>query len=394
MAKTVIILSPDPLYPLDWGSKRDIWGHVTFFHSEGWQVIFVECGWSKESQLSISKEEIPRDITCHFINRRVDDWSLTEHQKTISELQNIVDGCRPQIIMGEYAHFSLIVSALDLYGAKVWFRSHNFELLHMIERTLAGRPWLEWRGYRAPRKAISWVRLLTVNALKRLCKERLMHQISDRIFFISYSDKHYMSKLYKGSAVKDWVLPFVESEAVPVKDNKIPLDVIYVGIHVEGNEQTIVGANKLINEIIPAVEAAMPGIFRFNIVGRGAHKMYGAHASEAIVIHDYIENLSAFMRDMDIACLPIDIGWGCKIKMIEGLAAGLSVVGSLQTFRGVVQTQGAYYVCRTTQDYVDAMHLLQRFEVRYRTGQIANAAYKAWMVEGYRILRLAIEEST
>ncbi len=392
LSNTVLILSPDPAYPVDWGSKRDIWGRIEFFHNEGWRVVFVECGWSKESALTIPKTDIPIEITYHFVSRRTDEWSRAERRDTVTELQAIIDQCRPRIVLGEYAHFSSLVSALDLHGAKVWFRSHNFEVPHMIERNLAGRPWQEWRGRQAPRKAYHWVRKLWMDTSNRFRKERTMHRISDRILFISYSDQRYMARLYGGSVRKSWVLPFVESEPIPVKTDKSILDVVFVGIHVIGNEQTTVGARKLMNEIIPAVEAAMPGAFRFNIVGRGAREMYGTPDSKAIVIHDYIENLSGFMQDMDIACLPINIGWGCKIKMIEALAAGLPVVGSPQTFRGVIPTEGAYFVCNSTRDYVKALRSLRDPEIRKKTSQIANAAYKSWVADANQILHSALKE--
>ncbi|MBK8161651.1 MAG: glycosyltransferase family 4 protein [Gammaproteobacteria bacterium] len=394
MQNTVLILSPDPAYPVDWGSKRDIWGRIEFFHAEGWRVVFVECGWSKESALTLPPSEIPLEIGYHFVNRRADEWSRVERRETVAELQALVDQYRPRIVLGEYAHFSSLVSALDLHGAKVWFRSHNFEVPHMIERNLAGRPWREWRGYRAPRKAISWIRKLGTDASSRFRKERKMHRIADHVFFISYKDHRYMSMLYGGGAAgKSWVLPFVESDLIPVKADKPVLDVVFVGIHVIGNEQTTVGARKLLTEIIPAVEAAMPGVFRFNIVGRGARKMYGNPDSKAIIIHDYVEDLTGFMQDMDIACLPINIGWGCKIKMIEALAAGLPVIGEPQTFRGVMPVAGAYFVCRSTRDYVENLRLLRDPEIRSRTGLAANAAYISWVSAGNQAMQTALDEA-
>lgn len=394
MSNTVLILSPDPAYPVDWGSKRDIWGRIEFFRAEGWRVAFVECGWSKTSALTVDPDEIPLELDYHFVNRRADEWSPREHRQTVAELQALVDRYRPHIVMGEYAHFSSLVSALDLHGAKVWFRSHNFEVPHMIERSLAGQPWRDWRDYRAPKRALAWARKLVVDTARRYRKERRMQRISDRIFFISYSDRRYMSKLYGDAAGRDWVLPFVEHAPVPVKSDKPVLDIVFVGIHVKGNEQTTVGARKLLNEIVPAVEATMPGAFRFNIVGRGARAMYGTPRSDSVVLHDYVEDLAGFVQNMDIAVLPINIGWGCKIKMIEAMAAGLPVIGEPQTFRGVVPTEGAYFVCRNPRDYVESLRQLRDPEVRRRTGEAAYAAYRSWANEGNMVMRAALKEES
>ncbi|MCG6137610.1 MAG: glycosyltransferase family 4 protein [Nostoc sp. LLA-1] len=392
MSKTILVISPDLPYPPNQGNKRDIWGHINFFHSAGWRVVLIVCGWTTESDLKTFNNQVPLDITCHAVQREVDSWALKEHSQTISILQNLIDLYRPQVVWCEYAHFSSLVAALNVNGAKLWFRPHNFELPHLIDKTLTSRPWLTWQSYSFPKRAFSCSIGLCFNLVQRFYKEQLMYRIADRLFFISYSDLRFMSKLYKGSVSKDWVLPFVDCETIPIKEDKTPLDIIYVGIHAKGNEPTIRGSHKLINEIIPAVEATMPGAFRFHIVGWGSYEMYGKYASKTILIHDYVENLQAFMQDMDIACLPIEIGWGCKIKMVEALASGLPVVGSYQTFRGVEPLQEAYYVCRTIQDYVEALKLLQDSDIRRHTALAGKAAYKTWLDEGHRILYAALEE--
>jgi len=54
-----------------------------------------------------------------------------------------------------------------------------------------------------------------------------MH-LSDRSSFHSYSDMQFMSRLYGGTVPKDWVVAFLERECIPVKDDKSPLDVVYI----------------------------------------------------------------------------------------------------------------------------------------------------------------------
>ncbi|MBW4505892.1 MAG: glycosyltransferase family 4 protein [Scytonematopsis contorta HA4267-MV1] len=199
-----------------------------------------------------------------------------------------------------------------------------------------------------------------------------------------------MSRLYKGAVRKDWVLSFLECNQIPVKDGNNPLNIIYVGEY--DHEPNRAGACILLSELIPAIEAAMPGAFRFYIVGRGNREHFGQYASTTVIIHDFIENLSDFLQDMDIACLPVKFGWGAKLKLLEALASGLPVVGAHQAFRGVPLTQGAYYICHTTQDYVEGLRQLQDTDTRRRIAMAGKAAYTAWLSEGQCILQDALKE--
>lgn len=381
--KTILIISPEYPYPATQGSKLDIWGHVRFFHQAGWKVVLVVCG-SETDHVKLSIE-----IDTHFVRRHSHYlwlWRKPENPKAIAAVQTLIDSYKPDVVWVEYAHLARIVSALTLRGAKLWFRSHNFELPHQVDKVLATGLPISWRE---PRKSLAWLRDLRGLLTHIFATEKLMHRIADRIFFISCRDLRVMSKVYRGPVARDWVVPFLECSQVPVKDDKRPLDVVYVGA--PKHKPNLVGARTLLNELIPAVEAAMPGAFRFHLVGRDSSEYFSQYASETIIIHDFVEDLTALLADMDIACIPIKAGWGCKIKMIEALASGLPVVGSRQTFGGVPDVQGAYFACNKTQDYVEALKQLQSANVRKRTAQAGKAAYATWVLEGRNVLQMAIE---
>ena len=381
MSKTILIISPEFPYPPTQGSKLDVWGHITFFRQVGWQVVLIVCG------SEASGAELPIDIDLHFVDRCSHYlWPTVENPKTIVMVQKLIDSYKPQVVWVEYAHFASLVSVLTLHGAKLWFRSHNFELAHAVDRMLSSPPRLTWR---ARKKSLAWVkdwfRLPHI-----FSTEQLMHRIADQIFFISCGDLRFMSKLYRGSVCKDWVLPFLECDQIPVKDGKTPLDIVHIGNYM--HKPNLAGARILLRKLVPAVEASIPGAFRFHVVGRGSREHFGQYASKTVILHDFIEDLSAFLQDMDIACLPIKFGWGCKLKMVEALASGLPVVGAHQTFRGVPLAQGAYYVCHTTQNYVEALKRLQDPDTRKRTALAGKAAYTAWLSEGQCILHAALKD--
>jgi glycosyltransferase involved in cell wall biosynthesis len=388
LPKTILVISPVFPYPPTQGTKHDVWGHVTFFHNAGWQVVLVVC----EREPEVSHTKLPIDIDLYFVHCcwSYDFLTTAEQPETVVRVQKLINFYKPHVLWVEYAHIALLASALTLNGAKLWFRPHNFELAHALDKTFACPPWLDWQGYNAPGKALAWAKSYLPYLWRIFTTEQLMYRIADRLFFISHSDMHFMSRLYKGAVCKDWVIPFLECKQIPVKDGKNPLNIIYLGAYVDRLNRA--GACMLLSQLIPAIEAAMPGAFRFHVVGRGNREHFGQYASETVIIHDFIENLSDFLQDMDVACLPVKFGWGCKIKMLEALASGLPVVGARQTFRGVPLIQGAYYACHTTQDYVEALKQLQDIDTRRHVALAGKAAYTAWLSAGQRILHTALKE--
>lgn len=375
------MISPEHPYPPTQGSKVDIWGHVRFFQQSGCRVVLVVCG------PKMSEAELPIEIELHHVHRRSHySWQREEKPEVLAAVQALVDSSRPDIVWVEYAHLARLISALDLRGAELWFRAHNFELPHHLGNVLAAPLPLELRQ---PRKSYAWVKDLGRRLAFIFSTEKIMHRIADRIFYISCGDMKIMSKIYRGPVVRKWVGPFLECDQIPFKEEKRPLDVVYVGAPT--HKPNLVGAQKLLDEVIPAVEAALPDAFRFHLVGKGGDKHFHQYASEKIVIHDFVEDLAGLLAQMDVACIPVTTGWGCKIKMVEALASGLPVVGSAQTFRGVPQTEGAYYSCQSVGDYVEALRQLQTSDVRRRRAAAGRAAYTAWAAEGESVLRLSIE---
>jgi glycosyltransferase involved in cell wall biosynthesis len=390
--KTILVICPVP-YPPTNGTRIHIWGLILFFKQAGWRVILAVCSWEKILKANGEPGiDLPIDLEVHVIQRS-SRWSAAKDPETVlhvQKLQQLIDHHRPSIVWCNYADLVPLASRLNLQRAQLWFRPHNFELAHNLEKMIETRPWRHGWRLSTLQQTASWIKNFSSLSARIFLTERQMHQIANRIFFNSYGDMQFMSSLYGGTVAKDWVIPFLERECIPVKDNKSPLDVIYLSSNYISPTH-MSGARWFLDKVIPAVEAAMPCKFRFHVVGPGSTEHLGKYASKTILIHDFVEDLPAFLYNIDVACLPVQIGWGCKIKMLEALATGLPVVGSPQTFRGVPPTPEAYYSCRTTKDFVAAFRSLQDTDTRKRLAIAGRAAYNAWLSDGQRILGEALK---
>lgn len=397
-ANTMLVICPLP-YPPTNGTRVHIWGLLRFFKQTGWQVIVAAYNWSGQKVFKANGEpgiDLPIDIEFHLFERSY-RYAVAKDPNTkqnIHQLQTLIDDRNPQVVWCNYSDLVPLVSQLNLNKAKLWFRPHDFELAHNLETAIASRPWKAGLNFDTLKQTVSWGKKLLQQTTQAFASERQMHRISDRIFFNSYSDMQFMSRLYGGNVRKDWVAPFLERECIPVKDNKSPLDVVYISSNYVSPTH-LSGVRQLLQRVIPAVEQEMPGKFRFHFVGKGCAEHLSQYASNAIVVHDFIDDLSAFLYDtIDIACLPVEIGWGCKIKVLEAMASGLPVIGLPQTFRGVPPTPGAYYACRSTQDFVSAFKALQDTNTRQTAANAALATYTTWRNEGRQILSEALNQLT
>jgi hypothetical protein len=389
---TILMLSPELPYPLINGTRIDIWGHILLFHQLGWRIVLVVCSRLATEILAANpnpSQDFPIALEVHVLscNPR---WSATEDSKTVLQIQALIDQRRPQVVWSEYAYFAPLANQLNLQGAKLWFRPHNFELAHNWEKMMETGSGQKGWSLSQLKQRLKWWQKVCQTSYRIFRTERQMHQLADRLFFISYSDRQWMSRLYGKKGVQDWLPPFLERPLVAVKPHKTPLDVLYISSNYTSPTH-LSGVHNFLDRVIPAIETAMPGQFRFHVVGPGSSKYFHQYSAPNIQIHDFIEDLSSFLMDVDIACLPVTIGWGCKIKMIEALASGLPVIGSPQTFRGISATPNAYYVCETDQDFIAAFAALQNPETRKQVAQAGRDAYVTWLTEGKHLLTKALQ---
>lgn len=389
MSKNLLIITEEFPYPPTKGTWIDICGQIAFFSQEGWNVILAFRASNKENAASLNS---PSNITVCSLPKRNSRWHLSKDPATVEGIQSLIDQYKPQAILCQYPQWASQVAHLDLKGAELWFRPHNFELAQLfikIPNTLSWKFWklgnIVW--------IIKWMRLLGFDAPQTFVLEYQMHHVADRLFFISYGDMKIMSQLYGGEASKKWILPFIYQEKIDLQEDKERLNVYYIGVSYDPRStMQLAGATKLLKEIIPAVEKEMPRTFCFHVIGRGGKTYLRDYASDTVILHGFVEDLSIFLQQMDICCVPVEIGWGCKIKVVEAMAAGIPVVGASQAFHGLLPSEGAYFSCQTTKDYVKAFKALHDVETRKKMATTAKETYKSYLNIGQATLKEALNE--
>jgi len=373
---TILVIAPVYPYPPDTGARIDVWGNAAFFHQQGWRVVLCVCWTERVAEMHASYlSPLPLPIEAVFVTRPR-RWPTREDDAAVAAVQQVIDSKRPGVIWIEYADFDDLAHRLETHSAPIWFRSVNFELAHRWEKAWSKLPRTASPGERL-QSLPGWWREQRPLLAAAWRAERRMHARADAVFYISHAERRLMPWIYPGRMPRAWTLPLLE--AVPPPDraprNDGPINVVYMGgryaLHVNK-----AGALSLLDDVIPAVRRTLPGVYRFHFVGQGSAEHLGTYAADDVVLHGYVESLPAFLAGMDIAAVPVRLGWGCKLKTLDALAWGLPVVGARQAFRCIPHTPGAYYPCRNTSDYVAAFRALCDPQIRAATGAAGRAAYE------------------
>lgn len=125
--------------------------------------------------------------------------------------------------------------------------------------------------------------------------------------------------------------PLLKAEVSCVTNNKNKI--LFVGdLQFPPNRE---GLDRYLNKVWPVVLKRMPTA-ELIIVGRGIDSIkaedWGRHAGVSIV--GFVESLADVYRDAAFTIVPVYFGGGTKIKVLESLAYGRTVVAARESLRG------------------------------------------------------------
>jgi hypothetical protein len=375
-AKKIFVFSPIPVFPAIAGNQKDILGHILLFKELGYDItLFCYNRERYPTDFDLNRENaLKYDINIEFLQRKREQDNIYTYwyqvgplvnAQAIQTIQSHIEREKPDILLFEYTRFAYLCSLLRKGDAKTIFRVHNFEILHNYDKAKinAGDGLYNW--LKMTKKG--WRRWFSI-----FFSERLMLKLSDKILCISWGDFQLYKKIYKTMKVV-YLPPYLgDLTEVSVKDKEV-LDVFYMGSDFSNNLNRS-GAEYLIQKIIPVVNKAFPEKFRFHIIGKGSKLLYGQTRIPNLIVHDFIDDIESFYYDMDISCIPVKEGRGCKIKMFEALAKGLPTIGFKRTFSGIQFERNCFISADNDKEYVKAFEKL--LSLHFRQMMSRNAKKK------------------
>ncbi len=137
-------------------------------------------------------------------------------------------------------------------------------------------------------------------------------------------------------------------------------------------------AQLLATEIFPAVKKEIPEQqFTLLLIGRNPPPdivEYSFHTPE-IIVTNTVSDVRPYLSKVDILVLPLKGGGGTKLRVLEGMAMGLPIVGSpdaLQGIQGLLHDQNVLIAHSPSEFYEFTSRLINNKEDRFRLGNSAR----------------------
>lgn len=199
-------------------------------------------------------------------------------------------------------------------------------------------------------------RKIYLNLVKK--EEGYTLKYSDAVFTLSERDRHRLLELYGREA--NGLLPlFIKDE---IKwDNNIEERDRYCLLFGPDAIANVEGFRWFTQKVSPNIK------LKTIVAGRGFEKYreeFESYSNNVTVV-GYVDNLSELYRDALCVCIPLFSGGGMKVKTIEAMMYGKSVLGTDEAFSGFdFNMAGVGEICNNEQEYIQSINNLYQKTVK------------------------------
>jgi glycosyltransferase involved in cell wall biosynthesis len=169
-----------------------------------------------------------------------------------------------------------------------------------------------------------------------------------------------------------------------------PPSIAFVGNFV--HPPNVDAANRLVVDIFPRIERDHPTAI-LHVVGEDPPRRLVAQSRERVIVTGRVPDVAPYLNAAAVVAVPIRIGGGVRVKVLEAFAAGKAVVASRRALEGLDVVNGdQVLVAETDAEFADAIDRLLRDEAlrvalarRARSWACANVDWQR-SVDAYEAL--------
>jgi len=320
------INSQVPVPPTD-GGKLSVWGITKSLSKLGYDIDFV-C-YLKHDNYSESYKLLSEYCTPHILDVKTDNsfggalknliskvpYNASKyHRKELKTfVQSFLKKNKVDIVQIEHLHMGWIIDEIRKFSnAKIVLRQQNLETLIM-------------KRYFENQKNIILKNYAKIQYKKFISYEPELCSKFDMCVMISESDESKLKEMNPN--IKTTVIPAGVNEELfkYEKKNIIPYSLVHIG-------QTdwypnLDGLNWFVRDVFPELIKLEPRIKLF-IYGGGNTKNYKVpkFLENNIEVVGFVENLWEHLENKALAVIPLRIGGGIRIKILELLAGGTNII--------------------------------------------------------------------
>jgi glycosyltransferase involved in cell wall biosynthesis len=268
-------------------------------------------------------------------------------------------------------------------GARIVFDAHNVESLLLGDALRASAP----AG--TVRRLKNWVVMRRIQAAERRAVRR-----SHLVWACSAPDAQQIERLFGGPPVS--VVPnALDVDAyrgAPLADadwSRQSITVLYTGLF--SYSPNADAAMALVQEVLPRLRASGRDA-RLMLVGRDptAAMLAAARRDPSVVVTGAVESVVPYLHAPCVVAVPLRLGSGTRLKILEAFAAGRPVISTAKGAEGLDAIDGTHLLVRDDPDgfagaIVDLWH---DADLRRQLCQHATALVRAqysWSVAADRI---------
>jgi polysaccharide biosynthesis protein PslH len=220
--------------------------------------------------------------------------------------------------------------------------------------------------------------LLDLFAWKRF-ERRIVQQVQTVVVFTD-RDRSTVRKFIQKTPMVQIPLGTEIPERVPSKAGNEPLSLLFVGNF--KHLPNLDAADRLINQIFPKVLSQFPAT-RLFVVGDPLPSSIVRTARQNTVLTGYVPDVAPYLDQAGLVIVPLRLGGGMRVKVLEALAAGKAVVASSRSVEGLEVVNGEHVILAESDDeFVNAItDLIRHPEERLILARQAHAwasAHLGW----------------
>ncbi len=284
----------------------------------------------------------------HHTIRRYTDTGLIQRLHTLSPDSY-------DLALVEEISLAAYVAPLHAAGIRTVFDAHNVE----------ARLWADIDG----RGGRSWLGLLRQNSINGKLRqaEKAAVETADIVWACSDVDARLMEQMYSPKArvavVPNAINVAAYSEARRARVEAVPAIsplLVYIGSYSYTPNE--IAALRLIRDILPAVRQAGAEL-KLAIIGRDptAAMHQAADTDPNVTVTGAVDSILPYLAQQSIAVMPITIGGGTRLKILEAFAAGCPIISTAKGAEGIdVRSGENILIAESDADFITAILQLVR----------------------------------
>lgn len=177
--------------------------------------------------------------------------------------------------------------------------------------------------------------------------ETWLYENIPNVVFISEEDRNN-SLINKYNNSNSYVLSAgVDSEYFAGLDNSKPRSLLYLGsMDWKPNEDAVIW---FIEKVYEKLLIQFPDL-KFYIVGKNPSARLKAMANENIIITGRVDDVRPYIKETSISVIPIRVGGGMRVKILELMASGKPIVTSTIGAEGICYTRNKDIMIADTEN--------------------------------------------